>query len=905
MAGDLEFSVGVDTKGAVQSLKSLENTLGSVSGAFKLLLGGITLGTIAKFSDEITNLKNSLTQFATSQANVNDQFTALAAIAITSRTSLSAVGDLYSKIVRSADQLGISQKEAAQITETVSKALVVSGQSASSAQGALLQLGQALASGSLQGDELRSILEGMPAIARILADSLGVPVAALKQMGAAGQISGEQVVNALLKAKDVIDNQFAKTVPTISQAFEELKTSTALAFNNFENSTQTGQNFAISIEYLGFMVYKLSKNIDAIIGPLGTFLQIIGSLLAITLVGRAFAVVEGIFMGIVGAGRLLASSWGQVVLAWEILTTSITTGVSGFVYFFQVIEKGLPLLGYITKAIVTVGSAIGAFLGIGKLVDWFKSLGDSNSTARTELADYRTELEKMKTSAGGLSDIKPPPMPGVADPKFLQQLDQQVIGYKRGNAELERRIRFQMDSIGLSDQDKTVKQAQFDLETTYLGEINKLMDEYRVKSQSKNKNDLAALPEITKRIQQLAEAYGNELGVITKLSDQAYILAELEKRRLNLAEFGIKTQIDGQKKLRDLQDNIAKSTMTEIEQKYYDINRAAEDSARTAIDTENTRRRSLKLTQMSAAEEAAYYSTAKSGLAELKRGIDADYENSRKWSTGWKSAFNSYVSDATNAANIAKNLFNKTMSGMEDLIVNFVKTGKFEWKSFVASMAEELLRANIKQMLGSIFSPDTAMGGGLSSILGALSGTAGKKGDTANNPMFVYDIAGGSGAGGSAFGGAAGQGQGGGIFGTISNVFGGIKSAVGNVFGGISDAVGSVFSGVSNAVSGISNIFSGGGGGGGSDLFSGISDFFSGWFADGGTIPGGKFGVVGERGPELVSGPATVTPMGGGTNVTYNINAVDAQSFKAMIAADPGFIHAVASMGSKTVTGRR
>jgi hypothetical protein len=40
------------------------------------------------------------------------------------------------------------------------------------------------------------------------------------------------------------------------------------------------------------------------------------------------------------------------------------------------------------------------------------------------------------------------------------------------------------------------------------------------------------------------------------------------------------------------------------------------------------------------------------------------------------------------------------------------------------------------------------------------------------------------------------------------------------------------------------------------------------------------------------------------TNVTYNINAVDAASFKAMIARDPAFIHAVAMQGSKSVPGR-
>jgi hypothetical protein len=114
---------------------------------------------------------------------------------------------------------------------------------------------------------------------------------------------------------------------------------------------------------------------------------------------------------------------------------------------------------------------------------------------------------------------------------------------------------------------------------------------------------------------------------------------------------------------------------------------------------------------------------------------------------------------------------------------------------------------------------------------------------------------------------------------------GGGMASVGNIFSGVTDFFGGVGDTISSA-------------------WSGITDFFGGFFANGGTLGAGKWGIAGERGPELISGPATVTPMTGGS-VTYNINAVDAQSFKALIAADPGFIHAVAMQGANTIPGRR
>ena len=170
-AGDLNFNVGVDTAGAIRSVQNLNTALGNLTNAFRLTVAGISVGAIAKFSDEITSLKNRLMLLSDTQEQANNQFKALAAIAISSRTDVGATGDLYFRIARSAKELGISQAEAATITESLAKAMSASGLSARESAGPLLQLGQALQSGVFQGDELRSILEGLPPVAKALADN--------------------------------------------------------------------------------------------------------------------------------------------------------------------------------------------------------------------------------------------------------------------------------------------------------------------------------------------------------------------------------------------------------------------------------------------------------------------------------------------------------------------------------------------------------------------------------------------------------------------------------------------------------------------------------------------------------------------------------------------------------------
>ena len=78
---------------------------------------------------------------------------------------------------------------------------------------------------------------------------------------------------------------------------------------------------------------------------------------------------------------------------------------------------------------------------------------------------------------------------------------------------------------------------------------------------------------------------------------------------------------------------------------------------------------------------------------------------------------------------------------------------------------------------------------------------------------------------------------------------------------------------------------------------------FAGFFQNGGFIPRGQYGIVGEAGPELVRGPANVTSASGteqilagagGNNVTINVNAIDAQSFTETVT-QPSFREAIAA----------
>lgn len=112
-----------------------------------------------------------------------------------------------------------SSKEIVQFAEQLNKQLALSGASGASAQAAILQLEQGLASGVLRGDELNSVMEQAPALAKSIAEYLGVGVGQLREMGSQGQITADIMKNALFSAAEETNAEFAKTPMTWAQVW--------------------------------------------------------------------------------------------------------------------------------------------------------------------------------------------------------------------------------------------------------------------------------------------------------------------------------------------------------------------------------------------------------------------------------------------------------------------------------------------------------------------------------------------------------------------------------------------------------------------------------------------------------------------------------------------------------------
>lgn len=212
---------GITTHGEYAT-KSMDAVSVGIRQLVGQMAGIVTVGAAINKMDAYTGLQNRLKLVTDSQAELNTAMNDTFAIAQKTASSWDSVAMVYQRFADNADRLGISMKQTAALTETVSKAISVSGGSAASAEAALMQFGQALASGVLRGEEFNSIAEQAPGLLKAIAMGMDTNIGSLRAMAAEGKITGDELVKALSKAKPYIDDLFNKTDFTIAQSFTQL-----------------------------------------------------------------------------------------------------------------------------------------------------------------------------------------------------------------------------------------------------------------------------------------------------------------------------------------------------------------------------------------------------------------------------------------------------------------------------------------------------------------------------------------------------------------------------------------------------------------------------------------------------------------------------------------------------------
>nr|DAF22495.1 MAG TPA: Tail tape measure [Caudoviricetes sp.] len=392
------------TDTTTKQLSNIERSMNSLNrvsaNLFKAGIAGFGVSQLKGFADGYTEIQNKLRLVESASISSSKGLNNVFDIALKTNQSINATSGVYQRFAQNAETLKISQAQIASLTETVSKAVAVSGASAGAADAALTQFGQALGSGILRGDEFNSVMEQTPALAKAIATGLGVTTGELRNMAKEGKLTMDVLVPALERAKESVDDQFNTRILTISAAFENLNTSAIKWIGELDKSTGASEAFAKAINEIAnhlTIVASLAAGAGVIwsVGKIRTWIAAsIQASAAMSAQAAATRNLTAAQQALTATGKGLGGALGFVGGPLGLLTLGLSAGVGVFLDYQQKTESARQeLLSFADSLDVTTGKLANTSAAV---LDGMKAKLEQSITAqKDEIQRLEEEYEKL------------------------------------------------------------------------------------------------------------------------------------------------------------------------------------------------------------------------------------------------------------------------------------------------------------------------------------------------------------------------------------------------------------------------------------------------------------------------------------------------------------------------------
>jgi lambda family phage tail tape measure protein len=709
MAANIRATLQLDTKDAQKGVKG-------VGTALKALATGAVAKGIFDLGNQFQEITNKLKAVTNSSEETAQAFSSVAAIARSTRSDLGSTADLYFRLTKSAETLNLTQGETARVTELFAKTLKNSGATATEASSAILQFGQAMASGKLAGDEFRSLNETNSDLMDRLAKSMGKPRGELKKLASEGKITAEIIANALLESGDQIDETFGKTSVTLGESLAMIRNEFTILVGKLETQ------FGLFSKIAGALTL-VSENLDIV---------------AAAMAGAFAASVAGMIMNVTKAVRAFRAA-NQAAAASAVLLQAVT-GVG-------LIKVGVGL------------AAAGATLAImnSQFDEQAEKVGEVTDEVDRQVGSTKTLVDASEKKADATKEEKE----AAAElariiKRQSEEFKSQLADLQTGSKEFATQLELRRAMLGATEKEKAVLEAIGDIEEdradairdlnelttisaadrlTLEGEINTEYDN-RI---TKTKAQLALEENISKEIEQrqnkraASDEFGMMSGSLRNLQE-SYKIFDLDKR-------------ERQQKTFELQQKNAVA-LQELEDKFADLKYEKETAlGRLLNDEEKTALEQQQAEELKALLEIQ--ATRTIGMELYLNQLDQAREKTNTMNHGMMESFAEFARMVNDKAAYGARIFDTMTKGFESAIVSFVETGKLSFKDLFKSLMVEIIKMQANKIFLALFSPTGMFGdlfaglfdkGGL--IPGGKFGIAGENGpELINGPARVTSTA--------------------------------------------------------------------------------------------------------------------------------------------------------------------
>lgn len=400
----------------VGKAKNLAATIGASVGLKKLI----------ELSDQMTSTTARLNFIVDDGGSVEALEAKIMASAQRSRAAYLDTASAIASMGANAGAAFTSNDELIAFMEQVNKQFVIGGASAQGQAAAMLQLTQAMAAGALRGEELNSILENAPGIARAIEQYMGIAEGSIKSYAEKGAVSATVVKNALLSIADETNAKFNGMAMTWGQVWTQmgniaLKVTQPLltAINWLANNLSVIGPILLGLG-TAFLVFQVAAHWTQIATVATAAYHAVVSLLSI-----GFGVLTGNTTAASAAVSTFNSALRASPITWIIMLIAVVIGLLyGVVAIInKVTGSSISATGLICGAIAVAGAFIGntvigllnaliqyiwaifvaPFLGI---VEWilnvcnggFNSFGDAVANLIGQIIGWFLNLGKVVTT---------------------------------------------------------------------------------------------------------------------------------------------------------------------------------------------------------------------------------------------------------------------------------------------------------------------------------------------------------------------------------------------------------------------------------------------------------------------------------------------------------------------------
>ena len=389
--------------------------------------------------------------------------------------------------------------------------------------------------------------------------------------------------------------------------------------------------------------------------------------------------------------------------------------VSAFGELATAVNKG-GLVEGLAAAVEQLGMLVSYIPGLGKMADLvnkarMERLGERAGGGRggqggptaEELRKYEDSKKPKAQQAGGFGGPSEQALKAVADSR--QRIAQSEAEARK---QLELSTAGQISQIEINAKYEAAK-AKAEIDNKERLSTAQKSAEYVAKEKeifAKRDNDIAkARRDLNVRIaaEEMAQAEQNarEMAAYYQQVDQARLQAFDQVESIKQAREELARRVSLEEKIITLSDREAKNAIELLS-----LEEERLKALRSIAAIQN-----LPYNERLTREKAVNEEYNKGRQLVLDRQ-NTEFEATRSFSKGWQKALADYTEGSQNSFQTAGKLFQKITGGMEDAVVDFAKTGKFEFKGFMASILEDLLRSQVRSLIAQLFGLRTGGGSG-------------------------------------------------------------------------------------------------------------------------------------------------------------------------------------------------